>query len=316
MNKVFVAGGTGLVGRMIVRTLSEAGKQVRASYHSQHSSLDLSADYIPADFTVKESCIESCKGCSSAIMCAAVTGGAAANAKAPWKQMNETVVMNSNLLEAFHHNGIKRVVFVGSATCYQPSDHPMRENELDLNQNPAENFMGVGWANRYIEKLCEFWHMKTGMQIICIRGSSIFGPYDKFDPKQSNFVPALIRKAVDGMAPFEVWGSPHVLRDLIYVEDFSTAVVALLESGIEFDTFNLGAGAEISVGEVVSLIFEHTGLVTKTIFKDNAPGSISRRAIDCSKVRGAIGPYIKVNSSEGIRKTIDWWQANRGSWAR
>jgi nucleoside-diphosphate-sugar epimerase len=42
--------------------------------------------------------------------------------------------------------------------------------------------------------------------------------------ERSNFIPALIRKAVARERPFEVWGSPGVVRDVIYAEDFADAM--------------------------------------------------------------------------------------------
>ena len=40
---------------------------------------------------------------------------------------------------------------------------------------------------------------------------------DNFDLETSHVLPALIKRCLGGENPFEVWGSPDVVRDFIYV---------------------------------------------------------------------------------------------------
>jgi GDP-L-fucose synthase len=73
-----------------------------------------------------------------------------------------------------------------------------------MNREPHRAYFGVGWAKRYVEKLCRFWYEKAGLEVIIARSSNIYGPFAKFDAEVSHFVPALLRKAVDKRDPFEV----------------------------------------------------------------------------------------------------------------
>jgi GDP-L-fucose synthase len=226
--------------------------------------------------------------------------------------------MNARMLEAFHSEGVERAVFIGSATLYQDFEGFIKEDELDLNQDPHSSYLGIGWVARYLEKLCRFWHEQAGMEFVLVRAANIFGPFAKFDPAVSNFIPAIIRKAVDGMDPFEVWGSPDVIRDVIYSGDFAEAVVTMLDSdAVKFDVFNVGSGVKTTVGEVVEWALKHAGFKpSEIIYNTNKPTTIKFRALDCSKVRDVFGWQPEHTIEEGIRKTAAWWRENKNRWEK
>ena len=172
----------------------------------------------------------------------------------PHGQVTDNLIIDALLLEAMHAEGIRRIIYLSSATVYQEFEGCIKEDELDWNQQPHEAYIGVGWAKRFAEKLCWFWHEKYGMEIFVVRCANIYGPYARFDPANSNFIPAIIRKSVKKMDPFEVWGNPEVRRDVIYTEDFAAAVISLLmHDEIKYGVYNLGFGKAVTVGEVVGV---------------------------------------------------------------
>ena len=64
--------------------------------------------------------------------------------------------MNTQMIEAFQLENIKRVIYIGSATLYQEFEGSIKEDELDLNKDPNQAYLGFGWVVRFIEKLCKF----------------------------------------------------------------------------------------------------------------------------------------------------------------
>jgi GDP-L-fucose synthase len=249
---------------------------------------------------------------------AAHAGGAAALAAAPARQVTDNAVMHARLLEALHAQGVQRVVWIGSVTLYQEFEGAIREDALDLNQDPPASHFGVGWVMRFSEKLCQFWRAQGGMAIINIRSANVFGPYARFDPRGSNFIPALIRKAVDRMDPFEVWGSPDVARDVIYAADFARAVGLLLtDDAIPGGVFNVGSGAPVTVGQVVEWALRSAGHAPSEIrYRDDRPTTIRFRSLDCSRIRAATGWAPQHTVEEGIRLTTDWWMRNKDWWTK
>jgi len=319
--RVFIAGGTGLVGMGVIKYFIEnyPGIKITASYRKMAPMIaDKRIRYIKADLRIQAQCRKAVKGCDCAVMAAANSFGAGSSISQPHMQVNDNLFINAQLLEAFHAENVKRAVYIGSATIYQEFNGSIKEDQLDLNDDPCPAYFGVAWVARYLEKLCRFWNEKYGLEILIARASNIFGPYSKFDPQTANFVPAIIRKAVAKMDPFEVWGFPEVVRDVIYSEDFAGAIDAMLNNtNIKFDTFNIGSGQKTTVADVVRWALHSAGFVPSSIkYVSNMPTTVNYRAIDNSKASKILGWKPKYTVEEGIDKTTRWWKDNERTWIK
>lgn len=319
--KIFLAGSTGMAGTSILRYVvgNCPNVEVVASYHKMNPIIqDKRITYVKGDLRSLDDCRRMSQGCDCAIMAAAYAGGAGFTRDFPWEHMKENLTMNMQMLEAFRLENIKRIIFIGSAVIYQQFEGSIKEEELDLNKEPYEAYFGFAWGMRLIEKLCEFLNRKYGIEVIIVRLANIFGPYDKFNPQSSNFIPAIIRKAVARMDPFEVWGSPDVTRDVLYADDFARAIVMMAGTDkIKFDIFNLGSGLQTTVGNVVEWALRHAGhKPLKIRYQNDKPTTIKFRALDCAKVKRVFDWKPQVNIEEGIKRTTEWWVENKDKWMR
>ncbi|CAN2039954.1 NAD(P)-dependent oxidoreductase [Candidatus Magnetomoraceae bacterium gMMP-15] len=318
---VFLSGATGLVGTSIIQYILDnyPTTRIKAIYNNTKPFIyDERIEYVQCDLRVKDNCREAVKSCDCAIMAAANTGGSYQLTVKPWHQINDNLIMNAQMLEAFYFENIKRVIYIGSATLYQEFQGLIREDSLDLNKDPHKAYFGIGWVIRYIEKLCRFWNNQCNMEILIARAANIFGPYAKFNPLTSNFIPAIIRKAVDKMNPFEVWGSPDVTRDVIYSEDFAKAVVMMLDNdSIKFETFNIGSGVKTTVENVVKWSLKYAGHSPYSInYRHDKPITIKFRSLDCTKANELLGWQPHYTIEEGINKTTQWWIDNYSWWKK
>jgi len=320
--RVLVAGATGLAGRSILRHLLRycPRTRIRAVFHEKmrHALRDRRLEYVRADLCRLQDCRRVAKGCDSVFMAAAQTGGAQAAVLEPWRQVTDNAVMNAHILQACHDAGVRRIVCVGSATLYQPQEGPIREEDLKLDCDPYPSYFGIGWVTRFVEKLCRCWHEKAGLEVVLARCANIYGPFARFDPARANFIPALVRKAVDKMDPFEVWGSADVARDVIYADDFASAVVAMMNAAeIRFDVFNVGSGKTVTVGDAVTWVLAAARHAPRRItYRDDKPVTIRSRILDITKAMKLLGWKPEVGPREGIAKTVAWWQENRRHWKR
>lgn len=318
--RILIAGATGMAGSGLIEELVRTwpGASLRGTYNSTRPFLHTDVvEYVQADLTRLEDCRRAAEGCDAALLVAAVTGGAAAAGSNPAMQVTANIVMDALLLQALHEAGVKRAVYVSSATVYQEFDGAIAEDGLDLNRDPHGAYLGVGWAKRSAEKLCQFWNEKYGMEILVARAANIYGPYAAFHPGRSNFIPALIRKAVDRMDPFEVWGSGEIVRDVIYYTDFAQAVLALLQSTETSGVFNLGTGAVVTVADVVREALHAAGHTPSSIdYVGEKPQGIARRMLDCGKIQRVTGWRPQVALAEGITRTTTWWISNKGTWTK
>jgi nucleoside-diphosphate-sugar epimerase len=315
---IFLAGSTGLAGTAIINRLLTCypSTEIRAAYYRKEPFIkNERITYVQGDLTSLSECKKMLSGCDCAIMSAAKTSGAAVLTEQPWQQVTENAIMNTVMLQAFFDAGIRRIIYISSASLYQEMNGFIKEEDLDLNKEPSSAHMGIGWVIRFVEKLCKFWH-QNGMEIVIARASNIFGPYANFDPGTSNFIPALIRKAVDRMDPYEVWGSPEISRDVIYADDVACAVIMMLDNpSITFDTFNVGSGVKTTVDDIVHWALKYSGhQPSNIIYNNKKPVTVPFRVLDCSKAKMILGWEPENTIEEGVRKTIVWWTQNRNRW--
>jgi len=317
--KIFLAGAVGMAGTSILNYIvdNSLNVKVKASYHNMEPIIkDERITYVKGDLRSLCDCRKMAKGCDVAIMAASFAGGAEFIKSHPWQHMNENLMMNKQMLEAFCLEGVKRVVFIGSAALYQEFEGRIKEGEMDFNKNPHEAYFGYAWGMRFIEKLCEFLNKKFGMEIIIVRLANIFGSYDKFNPATSNFIPALIRKAVDKMDPFEVWGTNDVVRDVLFADDFARAIGMMADDPkLRFEIFNLGSGIKTKVGDVVNWALKYSKYQPSKInYVQDKPVTIKFRALDCEKVKRILGWEPQYTVEEAVKKTTEWWIENKENW--
>lgn len=319
--KIFLAGSTGMAGTSILRYLLDNAPTatIHASYHITEPIIKhKQVEYVRGDLRSLKDCRTMTAGCHCAIMAAAYAGGAGFMKSFPWEHMIENLMMNLKMLEAFHRENVKRIVYISSATLYQQFEGNIKEDQLDLNGEPHEAYFGYAWSVRFIEKMCKFLHQKYGMEIVIARAANIFGPNDKFSPDFSNFIPAIIRKAVDRMDPFELWGTPDVTRDVIYSNDFARAIVMMADNEqIKFDIFNVGSGVKTTVGNIAEWALKYSGHTPSEIkYLQNKPTTIKFRALDCTKAKRLLGWEPQYTIEEGVRKTTQWWLENKETWKK
>lgn len=321
-SKVLVAGGTGLVGSAVVNALLKNYPEIRIVVPHRGAAgvtvNDPRVAYQIADLTQASACASVADGCASAVFAAARTGGVKVSLETPWAQLTDNIIIDAQLMQACYNAGVKRWVYMSTASAYQAFDDAIAEDEMDWNTDPAEMHLGVGWVKRYGEKACWFWHKKAGIEAFVFRLSNVYGPNASFDPVTSNFIPALIRRAVDKVDPFDVWGSPSVTRDVVYVDDVAAAVIAALRNNkIRFDTFNIGAGEPTTVGAVVQIVLKAAGHLPQNVqFGQSGPASLIRRALDVRKAKRDLGWVPQIEIEDGIRRTVQWWQENKSTWKK
>lgn len=318
---IFIAGSTGMIGCGVIEYILNnfPTARIRAAYHENTRSFirDKRVKYIACDLRDEKDCLRAAKGCDCAVMAAAVGENAATFVSGSNYFRSDNIVINLNMLKVFSTLKIERAVFLSSATVYHQASGSIKETDLNLNQEPHPRQFCTGWSFRFIEKMCHFWQEQTGSGMIILRLANVFGPRARFDPKNSNFVPALIRKSAQRMDPFIVWGSPDVGRDVLYSEDAAAAIVAAL-NGIKVKSgcFNVGSGVTTKVSDVVKFVTACAGYFPKIKYDKCGPVTIKARVLDVASIERVFGWRAQVTPQDGVCRTFQWWQENKRRWKR
>jgi len=303
--KIFVAGGTGLVGANLTRRLSQLGSDVRSSYHSRRPPF-LEKNYIQVDFLQFDDCRRATRGVETVFLCAAERGGAKTMKEGPSSQILPNLKIMGGLFEACRINQVKKVVLISSSTVYQESFHPLREDELDLNLPPFKLYLGVGWLNRYFEQLAVFYQKKYAMEIAIFRPTSLYGPFDCIDEGRSNVLPSLIHRALRKENPFVVWGDGRAVRDFVFIDDFVDLLVDVLNKGILGDPLNVATGVPTSVKNAVQAVLFATRHDGNPVFDASKPTAVPYRMLDSTKLKTFYGDRRWTSLEKGLKKTAEW----------
>jgi GDP-L-fucose synthase len=318
---VFVAGAAGMTGASILRVLLQRYPETRIKagiFHTEPALTSERITYVRGDLRDLQVCRRMVRGCDCVIMAAARTGGAAYTTRSPFEHTRENLWMNWQMLEAVRLEAVPRLVFIGSAVIYQPVEGFVREDELDHNADPHMAYFGLAQALRFLETMCRFLHEQYGHAVVMVRAANIFGPRDKFDPARSNFIPAIVRKAVDRQEPFELWGSPDVTRDVIYCDDFARAVTLLADAPeITCDVFNVGSGRRTTVGQVADWALQYADHAPREIrWVQDRPTTLAFRGLDIHKLQRAVNWAPACRTEQGVARTVSWWREHREGWRR
>jgi dTDP-glucose 4,6-dehydratase len=171
------------------------------------------------------------------------------------------------------------------------------------------------------DHLVRAWHHTYGLPVIVTNCSNNYGPYH-FPEK---LIPLMIINALEGLR-LPVYGSGANVRDWLYVEDHARALIAAVMSGKPGETYCIGGRCErknLDVVEAICALMDELA-PSATIgprkslihFVADRPGHDLRYAIDSGKIATELGWEPQETFESGLRKTIEWYLANRAWWER
>jgi GDP-L-fucose synthase len=160
------------------------------------------------------------------------------------------------------------------------------------------------------------YRQEYGFKAIHLLPVNLYGPHDNFDPSSSHVIPALVRKCLEAIETRadEVicWGTGSATREFLYVEDCAEAIVLAAQHYESPEPVNLGAGFEISIRDLAELVAELTGFNGRLTFDRTKPDGQPRRSLDVTRARNSFGFSATTDFRSGLRRTIEWYRAQRG----
>jgi GDP-L-fucose synthase len=246
---------------------------------------------------------------------AAVVGGIGANAANPGKFFYENMIMGVQLIEESRKAGVGKFVALGTICAY-PKFTPVPFREEDLwNGYPEETNAPYGIAKKAMLVQLAAYREQYGFNGIFLLPVNLYGPRDNFDLETSHVIPAMVRKMVAardrGDAEVVQWGDGSPTREFLYVEDAARGIVAAAELYDGPEPVNLGSGMEISIKDLAELIAHEARFEGRIAWDTSKPNGQPRRSLDVSRAKEYFGWQAEVPFENGIRLTVDWWEANK-----
>lgn len=305
--KILVTGGAGFLGSFIVEKLIKERK-----VNPRNIRVPRSKDF---DLRKWENCVKAVKDMDVVIHLAAKVGGIGFNKKYPATLFYDNAIMGIQLMEAARQEAVQKFVAIGTVCAY-PKYTPVPFKEQDLwNGYPEETNAPYGLAKKILLVQAQAYREQYDFNAIFLLPVNLYGPRDNFDPEQSHVIPALIKKIVDakleGKNEVVVWGTGKASREFLYVEDAAEGILLASEKYDKLDPVNLGSGKEITIKELVDLIAELNGYKGKIVWDTSKPDGQPRRCLETSRAKEEFGFEAKTDFTEGLKRTIDWYFANK-----
>jgi GDP-L-fucose synthase len=309
--RVVVTGGAGFLGSFVVEALERRGCPPPVVPRSREHDLRRPADIVRLLEATRPDTV---------IHLAAVVGGIGANRDNPGRFFYDNLVMGAHLMEEARRHGVDKFVSVGTV-CSYPKHAPVPFREADLwDGYPEETNAPYGLAKKMLLVQSQAYRAQYGFRGIFLLPVNLYGPRDNFDPASSHVIPALIKKCVDavaaGLPQIEVWGTGKATREFLYVEDAAEGIVLATERYDGPEPVNLGAGREIAIHDLITLIARLTGFTGRIVWDSSKPDGQPRRMLDTSRAVQAFGFVAQTPFEEGLRRTIEWYRRARQAGAR
>ncbi len=293
-DSVYVAGHRGMVGSALLRQF-EQSSGIRVLTRTS-SELDLRNQSAVTQFFEAEKP-------ELVIVAAAKVGGIVANSSYPAQFLSDNLQIATNTIDAARKSGAKRLLFLGSS-CIYPKHAPQPISETDLLTGPLEP-TNEAYAIAKIAglKLCEFYRQQYGALFHSAMPCNLYGPGDNYHPENSHVIPGLIRRfheaKLSGADSVCLWGTGKPLREFLHVDDLAAACVQLCEMENPPDLVNVGAGVDIAIRDLATLIAETTGFEGEITTDPSKPDGTPQKLMD-SSVMQSLGWTAKIELREGL----------------
>lgn len=300
--KILLTGGSGMVGRNI---------QDHATANQYHWLTPGSADLNLLDFVAVRKFLTEYRP-DVIIHAAGRVGGIQANMREPVRFLIENLDMGRNILLAAAELGITRVLNFGS-TCMYPKDRQEALSESDMLTGALEpTNEGYALAKITVARLAEYLSRENPSFFYkTLIPCNLYGPYDKFDPRWSHMIPAIIHKLhqakVNGENSVEIWGSGEARREFLYAGDLADAVFHALENFERTPSLlNIGLGHDYSVNEYYELAAKVIGYEGGFHHDLSKPTGMQRK-LSNTELASGWGWRPKNSLEQGLEKTYKYY---------
>ena len=308
--KVLVTGAGGFIASHLVEALASQGAEVKAfvRYNSRNDPANLvflseqarqSVEIIGGDLRDPQAVSQAVKDVSHIFHLGALISIPYSYLH-PYEVVETNIIGTTNVLLAARENEVERVIHTSTSEVYGTAlQVPINE------QHPLQGQSPYSASKIGADKIAESFHLSYSLPIVTVR------PFNTYGPRQSTraVISAIITQALTNH--IVRLGNLNSTRDFTYVDDTVAGFLAAGEQeGVEGETFNLGFGDEIRIGDLAQMIIRLVGRPVKIVIDSERlrpeNSEVQRLLSDNSKARQGLGWQPKVSLERGLTSTIEW----------
>ena len=198
-------------------------------------------------------------------------------------EYQKVIFPSIRLMELCCRHDVKFVFFSSGGTVYGERKDIIPFKEED-ELRPISYY---GWSKQMMENSILFKNRTQGLKYLILRPSNPFGHGQNLFGKQG-LIAVCIGKILGGI-PIEVWGNGNAVRDYIYIDDLSDAVIKLLQNeNIMNTTINIGSGMGYSINDIMGLLKTVSGINFKSKTMEARHSDVSNMILNNDKLKSLI----------------------------
>jgi GDP-L-fucose synthase len=297
---ILVTGGTGFLGKHLVRKLKSLGHSVYIS-NTKEANLDRVENLYKFNEVKFDYIFHLAAATKAGDYCLTHQG----------EQWENNQRLNTNMLIYWKDYQPQAKIICMGTSCSYPADLLMTEENYLIGQ-PGNDLYTYAMTKRMLLVGLKAFQKQYGLKWLCFIPSTLYGP--GFEQHDNHFIFDVVRKIYNGKhygEEIELWGDGYQRRELIYVDDAIEAMINLL--GEENEVFNLGSSRDLPIRHYAQAIcdcleYDHDQIIYNT---DKYVG-VRKRKLEVDKVQKLSLNYCKTPLLEGIQKTVDFYCTNYG----
>lgn len=309
--RILVTGAGGFIGSHLAEELVRRGRTVRAFIHYnsrnnwgwlEESEFKQDIEIYTGDIRDYDSVKASLKGIEAVFHLAALIG-IPYSYISPVAYIKTNIEGTYNICQAAREEGVARVVHTSTSEVYGTARYvPIDENHPLQAQSPyAATKIGA-------DQLALSFYRSFALPITVIR------PFNTYGPRQSAraVIPTIITQSLSGQEEIKL-GNLAPTRDFNFINDTVNGfITAGLSPHTVGEVVNIGSGREISIGDLVNLAGELTGVKVRVQadaerYRPEA-GEVERLCCDYNKANRLTEWRPAYSLSEGLAITIEWFK--------
>lgn len=284
---VLITGGTGFIGRRLVKALLAAGAEVTVADQDPYPDPDVrSVAGDLRDPEVREAAVT--PDLDGIVHLAAMTS-VLRSMEDPAGVYRLNVDVTADLLERARRHGVPRFVLASTnAVTGDVGDTPISE------QTPLRPLTPYGATKAAAEMLLSAYAGAYGMRACALRFANVYGPGMRH---KDSFVPRLMRAAAAGTG-VQIYGDGTQLRDYVHVDDVVQAVTLAWRTDHR-GPLVVGSGRSVSVNDLIEAARAVTGAPIPAARTAAKQGEMPAVVLDISAAR-ALGYQPRHDLASGL----------------
>lgn len=223
----------------------------------------------------------------------------------PVQTTKTSVIGAINMLGLAKRTGA-RILQASTSEIYgDPEVHPQTEDYWGK-VNPIGIRSCYDEGKRCAETLFFDYHRQYGVEIKVVRIFNTYGP--RMDKNDGRVVSNFIVQALQG-SDITIYGDGTQTRSFCYVDDLITGMISLMNSPADvIGPINIGNPNEFSMSELLNEVMSLTKSISKIVNHPLPEDDPRQRQPEITQAREILGWEPKVQLSEGLTKTIEYFK--------